>query len=109
MAIMFTVLQEQHKAQLQLIAASNKQAMDTMFECMNALIADHSKAADKINAPPANNYTGHTSSSTKRNRKKCTNCGKHIYHKLEDCYELKTNASKHWPGWKLAKNASAPV
>jgi hypothetical protein len=45
------------------MAASNKQAMDMMFECMNALIAGHGKAGDKVTAPPANNNTGRASSS----------------------------------------------
>jgi hypothetical protein len=58
------------------MVASNKQAMDMMFECMNALIASHGKEADKVTAPPANNNTGCTSSNMKRNRKKCTNCKK---------------------------------
>ncbi len=66
--------------------------MDMMLERMNALIAGHGKVADKVTALLANSNTGHASSSTKRNRKKCTNCGKHIFHKPEDCYELKTNA-----------------
>jgi hypothetical protein len=93
-AIMSTLLQEQHKAQLKAMVASNKQIMDMMFECMNALVAGHSKAADKVTAPPANNNTVCASSSSKRNKKKCTNCGKHVFHKLEDCYELETNTSK---------------
>jgi hypothetical protein len=96
--MMFTLLQEQHKMQLKVMVAFNNQVMDTMFECMNALIAGHSKAADKVNAPPANSNSGCASSSTKRNRKKCMNCGKHVLHKPEDCNELKTNASKRWPG-----------
>ena len=108
-AIMFTLFQEQHKAQLEAMAASNKQAMDTMFERMNALIVGHSKAADKVAAPLANRNTGHTSSSTKCNRKKCTNYREHVFHKLKDCYKLGTNTSKRWPGWKSAKNANAPV
>jgi hypothetical protein len=37
-AMMFALLQEQHKAQLELMAAANKQVMDAMFERMNALI-----------------------------------------------------------------------
>ncbi len=41
-AMMVTLLQEQHKAQLELMAATNEQAMDAMFERMNALIAGHS-------------------------------------------------------------------
>ncbi len=66
-----------------------------MFECINALVAGHSKAADKVYAPPANNNTVCASSSSKCNRKKCTNCRKHVFHKPEDSYELKINASKH--------------
>ncbi len=107
--MMFTPLQEQHKAQLELMAAANKQAMDTMFECMNALIAGHSKAADKVTAPITNSNTGHTPSTMNPNKKRCTNCRKLVFHKPETCYELKTNASKHYPGWKLSKNASALV
>ncbi len=83
--MMFTLLQEQHKAQLELMAASNNQAMDMMFECMNALNAGHSKAADKVTAPLTNSNTGRASSSMERNSKKCMNCGKHVFPKLEDC------------------------
>ncbi len=97
-AIMFTLLQEQHKVQLELTAASNKQVMDMMFKHMNALITGHGKAADKVNAPPGNSNKGCTSGSMKRNRKKCTNCKKHVFHKPEDCYKLETNANKHWAG-----------
>jgi hypothetical protein len=74
MVMMFTLLQEQHKAQLESMAASNKQAMEMMFKRMNALIAGHGKAADKVTAPPTNSNTCRASSSTKRNRKKCMNC-----------------------------------
>jgi hypothetical protein len=34
--MMFTLLQEQHKAQLELMASANNLPMDTMFEYMNA-------------------------------------------------------------------------
>jgi hypothetical protein len=54
-AMMFTLLQEQHKAQLKLMVAAYKQAMDKMFKCMNVLIAGHSKVVDKITVPLANN------------------------------------------------------
>jgi hypothetical protein len=50
-AMMFALLQEQHKAQLKLMVAANKQAMDAMFERMNALIAGQGKAADKATDP----------------------------------------------------------
>jgi hypothetical protein len=72
--MMFTLLQEQHKTQLESMAAANKQAIDTMFECMNALIAGHGKAADKVAAPIASSNMGRAPSTTNRNKKKCTNC-----------------------------------
>ncbi len=108
-AMMFTLLHEQHKAQLKLMGVSHKQAMDTMFECMNALITGHGKAVDKVTAPITNSNTSHAPSTMNRNKNRCTNCGKVVFHKPETCYKLKTNASKHYPGWKLSKNASASV
>ncbi len=109
MAMMFTLLQEQHKAQLEAMAASNKQALDMMFKLMNALVVGHGNAAEKVTAPPATNNTVSASSSSKCNKKNCKNCRKHVFHKLEDCYKLKTNINKRWPGWKSSKNASAPA
>jgi hypothetical protein len=108
-AMMFILLQEKHKAQLESMAAANKQAIDTMFERTNALIAGHGKAVDKVTAPITNNNTCCTPSPMNHNKKRCMNCRKLVFHKLETCYELKTNASKHYPGWKSSKNASAPV
>jgi hypothetical protein len=105
-AMMFTLLQEQHKAQLKSMAAANKQAMDTMFERMNTLVAGHGKAVDKVTALIPNNNTGRAPSTTNRNKKRCTNCRKLVSLKLETCYELRTN---RYPGWKSCKNASVPV
>ncbi len=103
--MMFTLLQDQHKAQLKLMEADNKLAMDMMFEHMNVLIAGHGKAADKVTAPLANSNTDSTPITTRG----FTNCGKFIFHKPASCYKLKTNANKHYPGWKLSKIASAPT
>jgi hypothetical protein len=75
-ATMFTLLQEQHKAQLELMAAANKQAMDATFECMNALIAGYSKVADKVTATIFNSNTGHAPNTTNCNKKRCGNCRK---------------------------------
>ncbi len=78
--MMFTLLQEQHKAQLKkLMASANKLAMDRMFECMNALIAGHSKAADKVTAPLTNSNTGSAPSTMSGIRKRCMNCRKFIF------------------------------
>ncbi len=89
---MFTLLQAQHKAQLESIAAANKQAMDAMFEHMNALIAGHGKAADKVTASMPSSNKGCTLSTTNHNKKRCTNCRKLVFCNPE------TNASKLYPG-----------
>ncbi len=104
-AMMFALLQEQHKNQMEAMATASQKAMDVMMEPMNTLIAGRSKPLDKENMPPA---TGNASSSTggrKRNNKKCTHCGKHVFHKPADCYELEANSSKRWTGWKSIKDA----
>jgi len=46
---------------------------------------------------------GNNPGSTKRTKKKCPHCGKHVFHKAADCYELEANASKRWTGWKSVK------
>jgi hypothetical protein len=107
--MMFALLQEQHKAKLELVAVANKQAMDAMFEHMNVLIAGQGKAADKVTPTIPNSNTGNAFSTTNCKRKKCMNCGKLIFHKPETCYELETNASKRYPGWESCKSNSAPV
>ncbi len=103
-AMMFVLLQGQHKAQLESMVAANKQAMDTMFERMKALIAGHGKAVDKVTAMIPNSSTGHASSTMNRKKKKCVDCRKLVFHKPETCYELESNASKRYPGWKSSKN-----
>ncbi len=50
-----------------MMAASNKQTMDTMFKCINVLIAGHGKAADKEKALLTISNTGRGSGDTKRN------------------------------------------
>jgi hypothetical protein len=105
LVMMFVLLQEQHKLQLEAMAAANQKAMDAMFKQMNAIIKGQGKAADKKNAPPANGNAGNSTGSTKRNKKKCTHCGKYAFHKPADCYKLKANASKRWMGWKSIKDS----
>ncbi len=108
-AMMFALLQEQHKAQLEAMMAANKQAMDAMLECMNALIAGQDKAADKPTATVPNSNTGTASNTMNCRKKVCTNCGKLVFHKLQTCYELESNISKRYPGCKLSKVISATV
>ncbi len=108
-AMMFALLQEQHKAQLKAMAASNKQAMDVMLERMNALIAGQGKAADKVTATIPNSNTGQATKTVTHRKKVCMNCGKLVYHKPQTCYKLQANASKCYPGWKLSKVTSVMV
>jgi hypothetical protein len=104
-AMMFALLQEQHKTQLKAMAMANQKAMEAMFEQINAIVSGQCKVVDKENTPPATNNTGKSTGGTKRNRKKCTHCGKYVFHKPSDCYELEANTSKRLTGWKSVKDA----
>jgi hypothetical protein len=105
LAMMFALLQEQHKTQLEAMAMANQKAMEAMFEQINAIVSGQCKAVDKENTTPAAGNTGKSTGGTKRNRKKCTHCGKHVFHKPSDCYKLEANKSKRWTGWKTIKDA----
>ena len=105
-AMMFALLREQHRVQLEAMATANQKAMDAMFEWMNAIIMGNVKGgpADKENTPPGGNVSpGNNNGTTKRTKKKCPHCGKHVFHKSADCYKLEANASKQWMGWKSVK------
>jgi hypothetical protein len=106
---MFALLQDQHKAQLEAIAAANKQAMDAMLERMNALIAGQGKGADKVTATIPKSNTDHASNTTNCKKKVCANCRRLVLHKPQTCYELESNASKRYPGWKSSKVDSATI
>ncbi len=80
-AMMFSLLQEQHKAQLEAMAAANKQAMDAMLERMNGLIAGQGKVADKPTATVPNSNPGNTPNTANRKKQVCTNCGKLVFNK----------------------------
>ncbi len=108
-AMMFALLQEQHKMQLKVMGMANQKAMEAMFERINTIVGAQCKAVDKENTPPATSNTGKSTGGTKRNRKKCTNCGKYVFHKPSDCYELKANTSKRWTGWKSVKDAGVAL
>ena len=104
--MMFANLKEQHRAQLNTMASANQKAMDAMFEWMNAIVAGNVKGGppDKENIPPGGNVNpDNDTGGTKRTKKKCPHCGKHIFHKAADCYELEANASTRWTGWKSVK------
>ncbi len=105
-AMMFALLQEQHRAQLDAMASANQKAMDAMFERMNAIVTSKGAGPDKENAPPRGNGnpgSENDTGTTKRKKKKCPHCGKTVFHKATECYELEANASKWWAGWKSVK------
>jgi hypothetical protein len=105
LAMMFALLQEQHKTQLKAMATANQKTMEAMFKQINAIVGGQCKVVDKENTPPAAGNMGKSTGGTKRNRKKCTHCRKHVFHKPSDCYKLKVNKSKRWTGWKSVKDA----
>jgi len=103
-AMMFALLQEQHRTQLDAMTAANQKAMEAMFERMNAIVAGNGSGQNKENANPGGNANAGTDAgATKRKKKKCPHCGKTVFHKAADCYELDANASKRWTGWKSVK------
>jgi hypothetical protein len=97
-AMMFALLQEQHKTQLKAMGTANQKAMEAMFKQINAIVGVQCKAVGKENTSPATSNMGKSTGGMKRNKKKCTHCGKYMFHKPSDCYELKANTSKHWTG-----------
>ncbi len=108
-AMIFALLQEQHKHQMDAMVASSQKAIDAIMERMNALIVGHGKAVDKENTPPVKDNAHSGTRGTKRNKKKCIHCGKHVFYKSVDCYKLKANASKRWTGWKSIKDNSGAL
>ena len=89
------------------MAAVNQKAMDVMFERMNAMVVGKGTGPDKENAPPRGNVNpdaDNDTGTTKRKKKKCPHCGKIVFHKAAECYELEANASKWWAGWKSVKD-----
>ncbi len=110
MAMMFALLPEQHKNQMEAMATASQKVMDSMIKRINALILDHGKPPDRKNMPPTTGNASSNTSGKKRNKKKCTHCGKHVFHKPAYCYQLEANSSKHWTGWisvKVAGKTSA--
>jgi len=93
-AMMFALLQEQHKMKMDAMVAANQKAMEAMFDRMNTIIGAQDRPANKENTPPASGNTGNSNGGIKRNHKKCTNCGKLVFHKSTACYKLKANANK---------------
>jgi hypothetical protein len=111
-AMLFAMLQEQHKKQIAVMSAANKANMDEMMERMNAMMAGSGdkRAAqqDKENTPPGRNRRPPAGSTlgpeqTKKPQKQkalCPHCKTFVLNKPDDCPELEANKGKRWPGWK---------
>jgi hypothetical protein len=115
-AMMFALLQDQHKSQLEAMAAANKATMDALMERMNAMLGNNSgnkrNKRDKQNTPPLTNITpkgddGDEAQKVKCKKKLCPHCNLFLFHKPDRCYELEANKDKRWAGWKLVKETSA--
>jgi hypothetical protein len=102
--MMFALLQEQHKTQMDAMVAANQKAMEALFDRMNAILGTQVRPVDKENKLPASGNTDNSNGGIKGNRKKCVNCRKLVFHKPTACYKLDANASKSWAGWKSVKD-----
>ncbi len=76
-AMMFALLQEQHRLQMETLAAAIQQTMDVMLEQMNAIIAGQGKKSDNETDRPPNINNATTGTGGKaRKKKKCPCCKK---------------------------------
>jgi hypothetical protein len=107
-AMLFAMLQDQHKKQIAQMEASNKANMNLMMERMNALLAANggkpTHQPDKENTPPGGNVNppggGERVKKPRKKRTLCPHCKIFGLHKPELCYELEANKAKRYPGWK---------
>ncbi len=64
--MIFTLLQEQHRTQLDTMASVNQKVMDAMFERMNAIVAGNGSGQNKENTNPGGNANaGNDAGATK--------------------------------------------
>jgi hypothetical protein len=113
--MMFALLQDQHKSQLEAMAAANKATMDALMERMNTILGNNGggrrNKRDKENTPPLTNITpkgnDNKEQKVKRKKKLCPHCNLFVFHKPNRCYELEANKDKRWVGWKLVKEMPA--
>ncbi len=109
---MFALLQDQHKLQLEAMAAANKVTMDAMMEHMNAILEGNGGRRskwDKENTPPStntNNKGNNKAKKVKHKKNLCPHCNLFVFHKPDRCYDLDANKDEQWVRWKLVKEAS---
>jgi len=90
LAMMFALLQEQHRAQLDAMTSANQKAMEAMFERMNAIVPGNGLGTDKENTPPGGNVNpGNDTGTTKLKKKKCPHCGKTVFTRRQNATSWK--------------------
>jgi hypothetical protein len=108
-AMLFTMLQDQHTKQITVMTATNKADMDAMMDQMNSLVAGKGGDShtpihqpDKENTPPGETNGPPTNSDRNKKPRKqkalCPHCKTFVLYKPGNCYELKANKDKRWPG-----------
>jgi hypothetical protein len=103
-AIIFALLQDQHKLQLEAMAVRNKTTIDAMMEPMNAILEGGSgrrSKRDTENTPPSTNANkggNNKAKKVKRKMKLCPHCNLLVFHKPIRCYKLDVNNGKRWFG-----------
>ncbi len=92
-AMMFVLLQEQHRLQIETLAAANQQTMDVMLEQMNAIIAGQGKHWTRKTSilPTLMQQLAQAESCT---RKQNAHIEKNVFHTAAYCCKLEANASK---------------
>jgi hypothetical protein len=100
-AMMFALLQDQHKLQLEGMAMASKATMNAMMEQMNAILGSNGGRTsnwNKENTPPATNATregDNEAENIKRKKKLCPHCNiMFVFHQPDRCYELDANKDK---------------
>jgi hypothetical protein len=110
-AMMFALLQDQHKSQLEAMAPANKVIMDAMMEHMSGIVGgggSRTSERNKETLPPATNANrggNKEAKKVKRKKKLCPRCNMFVFHKPNRCHELEANKDKQWVGEKSSKEA----
>jgi hypothetical protein len=114
-AMMFALLQDHHKTQLEAMTVANKATMDATMEQINTILGGGGGGGgrtikqNKENTPPTTNATRGGNNKAKKvkcKKKLCPHCNMLVFQKPDRCYKLDANKDKRWVGWKLVKEAS---
>jgi hypothetical protein len=102
--MMFALLQDQHKMQLEGMVTAKKATMNVMMEQMNAIFStggNRMSKQNKENTPSATNATrggNNEAKKVKRKKKLFPHCNMLVFHKLDRFYKLDASKDKRWVG-----------